>query len=193
MLVVELARKVNKGARPESATTAVLRPPACPNCGAPAFRGKRLSLHGHGSRLRGVEGCVAPKGDPDCRYLMVRRFRCVACSRTCTVLPVELAPRCQYLVGAIFAVVALYGQGTSALKLRQQWSSAAHHGLSGGRDWPMVRRWIRWLSQRLDLQNGTYRERAEGIARRAAACASCAHDKAPLAERAWHGARRCLG
>ncbi len=81
-----------------------VRPPACPRCKAPARDGTRIQLQGHGRRDRAV--VIRPTIDgqrPEIGDCWARRYRCVCCEATLTVLPVGVFPRCLYSALAIVA------------------------------------------------------------------------------------------
>jgi hypothetical protein len=74
----------------------------------------------------------------------VRRYLCVLCNGTATVVPRGVAPRRHYSAAAIALAVALFGVcGQSAARVREQVSPAKHIGFdeSGG-GWVTLRRWL---------------------------------------------------
>ncbi len=80
-----------------------VRPKRCAQCMAPARRGRRVVLHGHGRRTRGV--VMAPTlGDDESAQIVEsweRRYRCTACGAVLVVLPKGVMPRYLYSVAAI--------------------------------------------------------------------------------------------
>ena len=85
-----------------------VRPKACPGCGTPAKRAAKVVLHGHGVRWREVlVGPALDRRGRDIGRCWSRRYRCVACDHTCTVLPVGVLPRFLYSVFAVVVAFAL--------------------------------------------------------------------------------------
>lgn len=85
------------------------RPSRCSACSAPARKGSRVILHGHGLRTRWV--VVPPAVEAEaCPVELVecwqRRYRCTACRAVTVVLPRGVLPRFLYSVAAI--VVGLF-------------------------------------------------------------------------------------
>ena len=111
-----------------------LRPLHCPSCGVAAGAPGALRLIGHGLYRRQLLGLPdAPEG----LVILVRRFLCLACQKTASILPDEVHPRRWYAGAAI--LVALVGhliQGVSAAKVRAQLGAGA-----GSRDWKSLQRW----------------------------------------------------
>ena len=115
-------------------STEELRPLHCPSCGVAAGAPGALRLVGHGLYRRQLLGLPdAPEG----LVILVRRFLCLACQKTASILPDEVHPRRWYAGAAI--LVALVGhliQGVSAAKVRAQLGAGA-----GSRDWKSLQRW----------------------------------------------------
>ncbi len=115
-----------------------MRPPQCKLCGAAAGVPGVLSLIGHGLYQRQVRGLLdAPEGVS----ILVRRFLCLACRRTTSVLPDEVHPRRWYAGAAILIALARYLiLGWSAEKVRDSIGAAP-----GTRGWKAVERWTKQL------------------------------------------------
>ena len=98
-----------------------LRPACCKRCGHSSRVGDCLWLWGHGPRRRFVVVLPSLGGGPAmCVDCWVRRYWCVACKKTQTVLPRGLMPRYLYSVAAIVMAFVLtastpVGQGLSDL------------------------------------------------------------------------------
>jgi hypothetical protein len=76
--------------------------------------------------------------------LLLRRYRCVCCGRTCTVGPQELVARRLYRrdLIAVALVAWVHGQGGAGTvrAVHATWQVLIE---SQPRDWPMLRRWVR--------------------------------------------------
>ena len=153
------------------------RPGNCPCCGAPARRGSRLVLQGHGCRRRQL---ALPARSESFRarlvWLVVRRFRCICCRGTCTVLPPGVHKSYLYsLFSILFAWIGALspplGQGCSesevyALQGVDRLATERHR--SGRTRWRSLSRWSRqveaWWSSR-PVQGETWRERVTCLVR----------------------------
>ena len=113
----------------------LVRPPACPSCEAPSRRpGKSPTLIGHGSYPRRVRGAADQR---DTVRIRVRRFLCIDCGATTTVLPSTVYPRRHYSASAILAsLVRVLLEGHSTTAARQQVSE-----IETGRPWRSLSRW----------------------------------------------------
>lgn len=149
-----------------------VRPRCCPGCGAVAIRGGRVVLHGHGLRDREV---VLP-GLESARLLRVwvRRFRCTACTATCSVLPPGVLPGHLY---SLFAILKAWwlgarrpvgeGLGDGPVYARQGVDRLTPERHQRGR--PRWRSLVRWAA-RIDawwpgraVTGVTWRHRVEGL------------------------------
>ena len=100
------------------------RPPRCPHCGV-------ASLWGHGFYDRKADRSAAGALNP----VLVPRFRCTACCRTCSRLPLCFCPRRWYGWALQQLVLSLCMSGMSLRRI------AAVVGV----DRRTVGRWWRWL------------------------------------------------
>jgi branched-subunit amino acid transport protein len=100
-------------------STDELRPVQCPSCGVAAGPPGALRLVGHGRYRRQLLGLPdAPEGV----VIFVRRFLCLACRKTASILPEEVHPRRWYAGAAILAALVRYLiLGWSAEKVRVSW------------------------------------------------------------------------
>lgn len=119
-------------------STDEIRPAQCPSCGTAAGVSGALRLVGHGLYRRQLLGLPdAPQG----ATIFVRRFLCLACRKTTSILPEEVHPRRWYAGAAILIALARYlTLGWSAEKVR-----AALGAAPGCRGWRAVGRWTRQL------------------------------------------------
>lgn len=111
-----------------------LRPAQCPSCGTAAGAPGALRLVGHGLYRRQLLGLPdAPEG----RVIFIRRFLCLACQKTASILPDEVHPRRWYAGAAILtALVLSLLQDVSAAKIREMLGAAP-----GSRGWKSLQRW----------------------------------------------------
>ncbi len=111
-----------------------LRPAQCPSCGEAAGPPGALRLVGHGLYQRQLLGL------PDAlegRVIHVRRFLCLACRRTASILPDEIHPRRWYAGAAILvALVEYLIKGVSAARIRAKLGA-----IPGSRGWRSLQRW----------------------------------------------------
>lgn len=152
-----------------------VRPSCCPRCGAIAISDDRVVLHGHGLRDRSV---VLP-GKSAARFLRVwvRRFRCTACGRTCSVLPPGVIPGHLYSLFAVLTAWSLAaprplgaGLDDEAVYARQgvdRLTAERHH--YGRARWRSLPRWAarleRWWPARV-VVGRTWRQRTQALLRR---------------------------
>lgn len=127
-------------------STHEVRPAQCPRCGrASRPLGEPLVLVGHGTRSRQCLGPLALDAPPEMHVVSVRRFRCGACERTCTVVPREVCPGRLYLVSTIawaLAWWALADEPGSAVLIRRRlspWQNPPHRPARRG--WAQLARW----------------------------------------------------
>jgi len=123
-----------------------VRPACCVWCGAAAREpGRSLGIVGHGVRDRQQRGPTAADAEPAVIAVPVRRYLCVRCETTMTVVPREVEPRRHYSKPAIALALARLGLlGETATAIRRavcSWPIIATEG------WPMLRRWIRAVSR----------------------------------------------
>ena len=115
-------------------STDELRPVQCPSCSMAAGSPGAFRIVGHGLYRRQLLGLPdAPEG----LVIFVRRFLCLACQKTASILPDEVHPRRWYAGSAI--LVALVGyliHGVSAARVRAEIGAA-----TGSRGWKSLERW----------------------------------------------------
>lgn len=114
-------------------TPEVYRPPCCPHCGL-----KVMWRHGHYDRKADRGGHDGPSLNP----VPVSRYSCSGCRRTCSRLPLCIAPRRWYDWAVQQAVLVFLLVGGSL-----------HECSRCGRclDRRTVRRWRDWLESRSDV------------------------------------------
>lgn len=119
-------------------TTDELRLPFCPCCGVAVGPPGALRIVGHGLYRRQLLGLPdAPEGV----VIFVRRFLCLNCRKTTSVLPEEVHPRRWYAGSAILVALVRYLiLGWSAEKVR-----AALGAAPGSRGWKALERWTKQL------------------------------------------------
>jgi len=117
----------------------LLRPCSCPSCGQLGHAmGQSPNLIGHGSHVRHVRGASDRR---DVVKIRVRRFLCLHCRATTTVLPSEVYPRRHYTAPAILAsLVRVLLEDQSTNSARQQLSDNEAEG-----PWRSPLRWKREL------------------------------------------------
>lgn len=113
-----------------------LRPRHCPCCGSAAGSPGSPRLVGHGLYRRQVLGHAdSPKG----AEIYIRRFLCLSCGVTISILPDELLPGRWYVAGTILIALVLHLlAGQCAHALRRAFGSA-----SESRRWRSLERWAR--------------------------------------------------
>jgi len=115
-----------------------LRPSHCPSCHAAAGVPGARNLVGHGTYRRQVLGLVDAGRS---LVIYVRRFLCLACERTVSILPDELLPWRWYAGTAILtALVLSVLQGVPAAEVRERLGAAAETP-----GWKSLERWRRQL------------------------------------------------
>lgn len=107
---------------------------SCPCCGVAAGPPGALRIVGHGFYRRQLLGLPdAPEGV----VIWVRRFLCLNCGKTTSILPEEVHPRRWYAGAAILIALARF--------LILEWSAdevrAAICAAPGSRGWRAVKRW----------------------------------------------------
>jgi hypothetical protein len=139
-----------------------------------------LRLHGHGLRVRQLQGPLTVEGAAEANDVQLRRYRCVECEAVVMVGPRGLVSRRLYSAAAIglaLALWALLGESASAVRDRvSPWSSLGDSAVTG---WAALRRWTRALRQkrlwpallRGASMDGPFRQTAETAAVRLAALA----------------------
>ena len=122
-----------------------LRPPYYPHCGRPSRdpSRNRLGIIGHGFYHRQVLGF--PSLPYAKRMIRVRRYLCLGCGQTISVLPSEIHPHRWYAAPAIllglFQRLVLGKKPEEVHKLLDGWGES--------RGWKTLRRWRRDLLSRL--------------------------------------------
>jgi hypothetical protein len=136
-------------------STDELRPTHCPSCGVVAGLPGALNLVGHGLYRRQLLGLAdAPRGV----VVHIRRFLCLGCRRTASILPDEALPQRWYAGAAILVALVMHlVQGASAEAVRRALECSA-----GSRGWKALERWKRqfleslwhWKAAELGCPNG---------------------------------------
>lgn len=169
-----------------------VRPARCPTCGvASAIPGQPLGLHGHGVRTRDLWGPPKPGAPAELGEIRVRRYHCVHCHATCTVVPRGLLRRHMYTAGAIALALALWSMGLAAEAVRARVSPWPVRGHARG--WRSLHRWTdrtRWPVPGLPPDRIV---RAARIAGWLAAHALASAATADLPALAFAGAQRARG
>jgi hypothetical protein len=121
------------------------RPSCCPGCGRLARDdlGSRLRIVGHGTYARQVLGLLSSV-DPQL-VVEIRRYLCVECGRTTSVLPDVLYPRRWYGAWVILEAIVLVVAGRSPGEIRRLFSKDEVETPG----WRSLRRWRRELAWRL--------------------------------------------
>lgn len=124
-----------------------VRPGRCPACGVASRPvGKRLFLHGHGVRVRQLQGPLSADGPSEIIEVRLRRYRCTPCSAVIIVGPRGLVHRRLYSAAAIGLSLALWSlQNQPAAEVRRQVSPWAVVGAAAATSWATLRRWSRAL------------------------------------------------
>ena len=148
-------------------STDELRPPQCPCCGVAAGAPGALRLVGHGVYRRQLLGL------PDAlegAVIFIRRFLCLACKKTTSIVPDEVHPRRWYAGSAILVALVQYLlQGVSAAIIRARIGATP-----GSRGWKSLERWKAqllgslwfWKAAELGVAAGVERGRSAQILRR---------------------------
>jgi hypothetical protein len=127
--IVESVKTLDEHLHAVKTTPDVYRPAACPHC-----RAGRMWHHGHYERKADRSASGAQSRNP----VRVLRFICGVCARTCSRLPLCIAPR-RWYDWAVQQVVLLLLLAGSSL----------HHCCGcTGRARHTVRRWRDWLRKR---------------------------------------------
>ena len=158
------------------------RPGKCPGCGVASRPvGRRLRLHGHGTRSRQVQGPLAATVAPGIVELLLRRYLCTECGAVIVVGPRGLLGRRLYSAAAIALALARWALlAQSAAEVRGQVSPWRVVGTAAATGWAALRRWARALRRRQlwpqlmrgVSMDGTLRETAGKAAVRLAALGS---------------------
>lgn len=127
--------------RPPDVRTA--RPAVTPCCRrAAAPPGGPVLLHGHGTRERSVSGRIDPDGPSAFHPFRARRYRCVPCGKTCTVLPVDVLPRMHFSALSIALAFAFYGLEERSLRAVYEALNPTRIRGRDARGWDSLRRWL---------------------------------------------------
>ncbi len=154
-----------------------VRPARCPCCQEPGCAvGERVTLQGHGLRVRTQTGLEAADGKPFDSEVLVRRYRCVSCGAVVTVMPAGLLPRTRYRPRAIVLALSLWalGAGLASAAVRERVSATRTMAQEAVRGWASLRRWARqawdWWRLRRPLRGPVSgREGVETLLQRLAA------------------------
>lgn len=165
-----------------------VRPSKCPDCGAASRPvGKAIAVVGHGKRERGVAWLKGPDEEVEWATFFVRRFLCLACKTTITVLPKDLSPRRRYALCIIVVALALWSMdGQSAQAIRKK---LLPDQLSFEAGWPVLRRWARAAEfSPLAVDDGPPKKRAAWITQRIAGRAPPKKHYPSIIDQAFFGA-----
>ncbi len=176
------------------------RPGRCPVCGgASRPAGGRLGLHGHGFRERQQRGPPSPDAEPQIICLRCRRYLCQEerCGAVILVVPRGVLHRRLYSAPAIALAFALFGCARiPPAEVRSRVSPWRIVGDAAAGGWTTLRRWVRAVRGRALFRavravpaSFTTRQLAERAATTLAAHAPPGCDRAPIATRAFFGAR----
>jgi len=97
---------------------------------------------GHGLVSRQVRGPCGPGCAPEQRLLLLRRYRCRACTAVLLVGPRGLLRRRWYSAGAVGLALLGYGAGESSASVRARTSPSRSVGSSAVEHWVTLRRWV---------------------------------------------------
>ena len=132
-----------KSWRERTPTCAEARPAACPCCSAPSRPiDGRLVIVGHGLVERQLLGPSGPGAPPHKAVLLVRRYRCRACSAVLVVGPRGLVVRRWYRGAAIALAFAAFARGDTSARVRALVSPSRFIGASSRERWMTLTRWI---------------------------------------------------
>ncbi len=122
-------------------STEALRPLRCESCHEGVGLPGALSIHGHGTVLRGLR-IIVEQGFEDL-VILVRRFRCLKCRHVMIVAPREVRAWFRYSVALIARILALWVMdGVSERELRTRYSGDdGYYSETFGR-WPNLKRWV---------------------------------------------------
>lgn len=122
-----------------------VRPPRCLGCGvASRPLGKKLVVHGDGTRERQVWGPAGSDVPSMLTAIDARRYECQRCGACMLVVPRELLPRRRYTASAIAMALALWALlGATEAAVRARVSPYAIVGDAAIDSWVTLRRWTR--------------------------------------------------
>lgn len=171
-----------------------VRPSHCPSCGVTGHPlGDRVWLHGHGLVERQQWGPLRPGTTPTLTVILVRRYRCVACSSVCRVVPQGVLARQLYSAMAIVMALALWATaGASQAGARAAVSPLSIVGRGSRHRWRSLHRWTaaaasgRLFGQQWSTAT-TPRATAEAIVMTLAAHGPPGDRAASVPHRAWQG------
>lgn len=178
----------------EMPTVSAVRPARCSGCGAatrPA--GRKLVVHGDGTRERQMRGPESAEGPPRMTTVRARRYQCQRCGTCMLVVPGEVLRRRLYTAPAIGLALALWALlGLTADRVRARVSPFAIVGAAAAGRWITLRRWVRatiggrlFRTWRAAPENFTLRKHAE---RAAAMLQALAPTDLPVADAVFAGA-----
>lgn len=122
---------------------AAARPGRCPGCrGAGQPVGSPLAIVGHGVSRRQVCGPLTFGDGAQQTEIVLRRYRCRACSAILVVGPRGLLPRRWYGGAAIAGAVASYAAGATTPQVRALTKPAGPTGPSSAERWITLVRWL---------------------------------------------------
>jgi ferredoxin len=118
------------------------RPAQCLGCaGASRPAGKKLVIHGDGTRERQLRGPMTPDGIPELIGVLARRYECQRCGACMLVVPSEVLAHRQYTACAIGLALAKWSAGATEAAVRQCVSPLKFIGDAAFEKWVTLRRW----------------------------------------------------
>ncbi len=97
-------------------------------------------------------GPVDARAAPEVGEITLRRYRCRGCGAVVTVVPRGVAPRLRYRLRAVAWALGQWWSGTSAAAVRRKVSPFSRIGEEAQRGWRSLRRWVRWLGERVVVE-----------------------------------------
>ena len=157
-----------------------VRPARCPYCGSGSRpTGQRLVIHGHSTRTRLLYGPLTATGQPAQIEVVVRRYRCTACSRCMTVGPRGVLTRMQYSGGAIGMALAMWALTETAVRQVRKAICPTGVHVDAPHGWSTLYRWARRADRLFDVPCEGGVESAEAARRRAKEVATVLMGRAP--------------
>lgn len=89
-----------------------------------------------------MSGRIDPDGPSAFHPFRARRYRCVPCGKTCTVLPVDVLPRMHFSALSIALAFAFYGLEERSLRAVYAALNPTRIRGRDARGWDSLRRWL---------------------------------------------------
>jgi len=165
-----------------------VRPSSCPDCGVASRPvGEPIVVVGHGKRERGVAWLKGPDEVVEWVTVFVRRFLCLACKTTITVLPKDLSPWRRYSLCTITVALALWSMGAQSAQTVRDGLLGDQLSFEAG--WPVLRSWARAVEfSHLAVGDGPPKRRAAWITQRIAGRAPPEKRRLSIVDQAFFGA-----